>query len=98
MAIKGFKDGATRDIAHEVRSKLARRKLPDFLHGIAYRKLVFLDNAHALSDLTGWKSLRLEKMKGDRKGQYSIRINDQYRICFRWTGSDAVEVEVADYH
>jgi len=51
-----------------------------------------------LVDLRNWQSLRLEKLKGDRKDQHSIRINDQYRICFRWAGTDALDVEVVDYH
>jgi proteic killer suppression protein len=60
--------------------------------------LVFLANATSIADLANWKGLRLEKLKGDRKDQFSIRINDQYRICFRWTGSDAFDVEIVDYH
>src|ERR1700682_654758 len=96
MAIRSFKDPGTNDIAQEVRSKLARRKLPDSLHGIAYRKLVFLDNASSLQDLANWKSLHLEKLKGDRKEQYSIRINDRYRICFRRNGGDALDADIVD--
>jgi len=98
MPIKSFKDDGTRNIAEERATKAARKKLPAILHAAAYRKIVFLDNAHALTDLTAWKSLRLEKLQADRKNQFSIRINDQYRICFRWSGADAFEVEVVDYH
>ncbi|HAK94416.1 MAG TPA: plasmid maintenance system killer protein [Planctomycetes bacterium] len=98
MAIRTFKNKATCDIAREIRSKIARKRLPEFLHESAYRKLVFLDNAHSLGDLMEWRSLHLEKLKGDRKDQYSIRINDQYRICFRWSGTEAVDVEIVDYH
>ena len=98
MAIRSYKDKATSDIAAEIQSKQARHRLPGALHGVAYRKLVFLDNAQALQDLTDWKSLQVEQLRGDRRGQYSIRINDQYRICFRWTGRDAVDVEIVDYH
>lgn len=98
MAIKSFRDRGTDDIAHEIRSKQARKQLPVTLHEAAYRKLVFLDNAHTLIDLAEWKSLHLEKLMGDREEQYSIRINDQYRICFRWSGTDADEVEIVDYH
>ena len=98
MAIRSFKDKASSDIAHEIRSKQARQALPEFLHDIAYRKMIFLDSAHALSDLVQWQGLRLEKLKGDRRDQYSIRINEQYRICFRWNGIDALDVEVDDYH
>ena len=98
MPIRSYKDKGTGDIAAERPSKQGRRKLPVELHETAYRKLLFLDNAQALPDLTNWKSLHLEKLRGDRKGQYSIRINEQYRICFHWTGADAVEVEIVDYH
>jgi len=98
MPIGSYKDQGTSDIAHEVRSKNARRKLPDALHDVAYHKMVFLDNAHSLHDLANWKSLHLEKLKGNRKDQYSIRINDRYRICFRWNGVDALDVEIVDYH
>ena len=98
MPIKGFKDKTTEEIAHEVQSKKALKLLPQELHRVAYRRLVFLDNASRLSDLQEWRSLRLEKLKGDRKGQLSIRINDQYRICFVWDNNSAYEVEIVDYH
>ena len=81
-----------------MRSKFARRKLPTSLHDAAYRKIVFLDNAHSLQDLANWKGLYLEKLKGDRKDQYIVRINDRYRICFRWNGADACDVEIVDDH
>ena len=64
----------------------------------AARRLEALDFASAIEDLKKPPSNRLEKLKGDRKGQWSIRINDQFRICFRWDGKDAWEVEVVDYH
>ncbi len=57
-----------------------------------------LDNAHSLDDLRVPPGNRLEKLHGDRQGQYSIRINDQYRICFQWRGNDAYAVDVTDYH
>jgi|HubBroStandDraft_6_1064221.scaffolds.fasta_scaffold653774_2 proteic killer suppression protein len=98
MPIGSFKDQGTNDIAQRVDSKIARRKLAASLHEAAYRKLVFLDNAHSLRDLANWKGLHLEKLMGNRKEQYSIRINNRYRICFKWTGSDAVDVEIVDYH
>jgi len=60
-------------------------------------RLELLDAATSLRDLT-FPGLRLEALKGDRKGQYSIRINDQYRICFEWQGEDAHHVEIVDYH
>ena len=98
MPIRHYRDKGTRGIAAELPSRQARRKLPVAFHETAYRKLVFLDNAQALQDLTDWKSLHLEKRRGDRKDQYSIRINEQYRICFRWTRRDALDVEIVDYH
>jgi toxin HigB-1 len=65
---------------------------------IALRKLRMLDSAVNLGDLRSPPGNRLEKLKGDRAGQWSIRINDQWRICFRWEGGDAFDVEIADYH
>lgn len=64
----------------------------------ALRKLLILDAADTIDDLRVPPGNRLERLKGDRKGQYSIRINDQWRICFRWSGRDAFDVEVVDYH
>jgi toxin HigB-1 len=66
--------------------------------GVAKRKLAMLDGAVALEDLKSPPGNRLEKLRGDRVGQYSVRINDQYRICFVWRGQDAFEVEITDYH
>lgn len=65
---------------------------------VTRRKLGMLDGAAALDDLKVPPGNRLEKLRGDRQGQYSIRINDQYRICFVWRGHDAFEVEITDYH
>ena len=62
------------------------------------RKLLLVDAAESLDDLRVPPGNRLEKLAGDRAGQYSIRINDQYRVCFRWQGSDAHDVEIVDYH
>ncbi len=64
----------------------------------AARRLTLLDNAEALRDLAALPSNRLETMRGDRAGQYSIRINAQWRICFRWTDDGPCDVEVVDYH
>ena len=66
--------------------------------GVTRRKLGMLDGAAVLDDLKVPPGSRLEKLHGDRRGQYSIRINDQYRICFVWKGHDAYEVEITDYH
>lgn len=98
MPVRSFKDQGTRDIAEEVHSVPARRKLPPTLFDAERRKLVFLDNAHSLQDLSNWRGLHLEKLKGDRKVQYSIRINERYRVCFRWLSVDAFDVEIVDYH
>ncbi len=78
-------------------SKAARRVLPIELHRTAGRSLDRLHAAVSLRSLS-LPGLRLEKLRGDRAGQHSIRINDQYRICFRWTVRGAEEVEIADYH
>jgi proteic killer suppression protein len=64
----------------------------------AERKLVMLDSADAIEDLRSPPGNRLEALQGDRRGQYSIRINDQYRICFRWTENGPEDVEIVDYH
>jgi proteic killer suppression protein len=65
---------------------------------VARRKLDQLEAARTLTDLRAPPANRLEALKGNRKGQHSIRINDQYRICFVWTGLDATSVEIVDYH
>jgi proteic killer suppression protein len=64
----------------------------------ALRKLKQIDLARRIEDLRAPPANRLEQLKGDRAGQWSIRVNDQFRICFRWTGADAVDVEIVDYH
>ena len=74
------------------------RKLPTDLQRIALRKLRMVDAAVSLEDLTVPPANRLEKLKGDRAGQWSIRINDQWRICFTWRAADAYDVEIVDYH
>jgi proteic killer suppression protein len=66
--------------------------------GVTKRKLAMLDSASAVNDLKVPPGNRLEKLHGNRQGQYSIRVNDQYRICFDWRGSDAFAVEITDYH
>jgi proteic killer suppression protein len=68
------------------------------LRRAALRKLVMLDAAQALDDLRVPPGNRLEKLAGNRAGQYSIRINDQWRVCFEWSDGDAYEVEITDYH
>lgn len=74
------------------------KKLPSDIQRIARRKLEILDAVENLNDLTIPPANRLEKLKGGRSNQYSIRINDQWRICFEWSGTDAFDVEIVDYH
>ncbi|MDW8234941.1 MAG: type II toxin-antitoxin system RelE/ParE family toxin, partial [Roseiflexaceae bacterium] len=90
MAIRSYRNDGVRDIAENVNSKAARRTLPVHLHHAARRRLAALDAITSLSDLTPFAGWRLEQLRGDRAGQYSIRINDQYRICFDWDGTDAL--------
>ena len=74
------------------------RKLAGDIHSVALRKLRMVSNAHAINDLRSPPANRLEKLSGAREGQYSIRINDQYRICFVWQDGNAYDVEIVDYH
>jgi proteic killer suppression protein len=92
--IKSFGDKDTQRVFE--RQRVRRWSLA--LQRAALRKLVILDAAEALDDLRSPPGNRLEKLAGDRAGQYSIRINDQWRVCFRWHASDAYDVEIADYH
>lgn len=92
--IRTFADGPTEDLFH----RRPVKKLARALQRAALRKLVLLDAAEALDDLRVPPGNRLEKLVGNRAGQYSIRINDQWRICFQWSDRDAYEVEIADYH
>lgn len=92
--IRSFKNKETEKIFNRQRS----RKLPQNIQQTALRKLRMLKNAKSVQDLRAPPGNRLEKLSGDRKGQHSIRINDQWRICFRWSKGDANEVEITDYH
>jgi len=92
--IRSFKDKEAQQIFNRERS----RKLPETLQRVALRKLRMLNRAMNLRDLRVPPANRLEKMKGDRVGQHSIRINDQWRICFKWRSNNAFEVEIVDYH
>ena len=74
------------------------RKLPQSIQKIALRKLIMIDNAETLDDLRVPPANHLEALKGNRQGQYSIRINDQYRICFVFTEAGIENVEIVDYH
>ncbi len=74
------------------------RKLPSDIQRVALRKLWMLDAATQIHDLTVPPGNRLEKLHGDREGQWSIRINDQWRVCFAWRDGNAYDVEIVDYH
>jgi proteic killer suppression protein len=92
--IKSFESKETEKIFARQRS----HKLPQDIQQLAYRKLRMLNNAISLQDLRIPPANRLEKLKGDRAGQYTIRINDQWRICFVWREGNAYQVEITDYH
>lgn len=94
VVIRSFRDPNAERIFH----REAVRKIPPDLLRVALRKLVMLDAATSLADLRVPPANRLEKLTADRLGQHSIRINDQWRICFRWVGTDAHDVEIVDYH
>lgn len=96
--IVSFKDKATEDIFNGVASRVARKACPQFLWRIAARKLDQLDSVISLDELKIPPGNRLEGLTGDRKGQHSIRINEQYRICFIWTELGPSEIKIADYH
>ena len=96
--IVNFKDRATKDIFNGNDTKSARQTCPQTLWKVARRKLDQLDFAASLNDLRSPPKNKLEALKGDRKGQYSIRINDQYRICFVWSSNGVEDVEIIDYH
>lgn len=92
--IRSFRDSET----ERVFRRQGSRRLSAKVQRVALRKLVILDAAESLQDLRVPPGHRLEKLSGDRKGQYSIRINDQWRVCFVWRERDAYEVEIVDYH
>jgi proteic killer suppression protein len=92
--IRSFKSKETEKIFNRERSQ----KLPSDIQQVALRKLRMLNRAVTLQDLRMPPANRLEKLAGDRMGQHSIRINDQWRICFEWVDGDAQNVEIVDYH
>jgi len=96
--IQSFKDEGTGDIFNGENTKEARKTCPPSLWKIATRKLDQLDSVTILQELKIWPGNQLEALSGDRKGLHSIRINDQYRICFRWTNLGPENVEIVDYH
>jgi proteic killer suppression protein len=96
--IHSFSNVGTEDIFNGKRTKAARKTCPQSLWRIAVRKLDQLDSVISLDELKIPPGNRLEALKGDRQGQHSIRINEQYRICFVWTDLGPEEVEIVDYH
>ena len=92
--IKSFKDKETEKVYYREGSN----KLPRDIQQVALRKLRMINNAKNMNDLRIPPANRTEKLKGDREGQLSIRINDQWRICFAWQDGNAHEVEITDYH
>ncbi|MCD4654346.1 type II toxin-antitoxin system RelE/ParE family toxin [bacterium] len=92
--IKAFRCKETERIFQRNYSK----KIPSEIQRIALRKLLLIDAAERIQDLRVPPGNCLEKLRGNREGQYSIRINDQWRICFRWSSGNAFEVEIVDYH
>jgi proteic killer suppression protein len=95
--IQSFLDDTTADLFRERNTRAARR-VPRELWRVVQRKLKLLDGAARLDDLAIPSGNRLERLKGDRSSYCSIRVNDQYRVTFRWEGGDASEVCVEDYH
>ena len=93
-----FKDRGTEDIFNGDNTRAARQSCPESLWKMAVRKLDQLDSVTVLDDLRVPPGNRLEALSGDRKGQYSIRINAQYRICFAWSTQGPDRVEIVDYH
>ncbi|MEX2163443.1 MAG: type II toxin-antitoxin system RelE/ParE family toxin [Sulfuricaulis sp.] len=91
--IRSFRDATTKALFND-------EDVPRFraIERVARRRLLYLHQAKRLDDLRVPPGNRLEALRGDRKGEYSIRINDQWRICFRWKDGDAHDVEIVDYH
>lgn len=98
MAIISFRDQGTEDVFDREDTKAARKACPPDVVKVARRKLDQINQAASINDLRSPPNNRLEKLKGDREGQHSIKINDQYRVCFVWSEGGAEEVEITDYH
>lgn len=92
--IKSFREAET----EKVFNRRFSRRLPQDIQSVALRKLRMISNAVGVNDLRSPPANRLEQLSGDRHGQYSVRVNDQWRICFLWRDGDAYEVEICDYH
>jgi proteic killer suppression protein len=96
--ILSFKNQGTEDVFDGTASSVARKSCPPSIWPIAQRKLDQINRVGSVAELKIPPGNRLERLKGDRKSQYSIRINQQFRICFIWEDGHAYEVEIADYH
>lgn len=96
--IVSFRDHGTEDLFNGKNTRAAGKACPANIHRIARRKLELLDSVSRLDTLRIPPGNELEELTRDRKGQHSIRINDQYRVCFRWTDRGPEDVEVTDYH
>jgi len=96
--IRSFKNSGTEDIFNGENTRAARKTCPESLWQVAARKLDQLDSVVSLNELGMPPGNRLEALSGDHKGQHSIRVNEQYRICFIWTDLGPDEVEIVDYH
>lgn len=96
--IRSFKNTATEDVFNDRHSRAARKVCPEQLWNVARRKLMVLDSVAELRHLAIPPANRLEALKGDRNGQHSIRVNDQYRVVFTWTETGPEDVEITDYH
>jgi len=96
--IHSFRDKGTENVFDGADTRAARNCCPRSLWSIARRKLDQINRVRELGELSVPPGNRLERLRGDRKNQYSIRINQQYRICFEWEDGHALEIEIADYH
>ena len=96
--IRSFADQATEDIFDGNESRRARSRLPAALWRVARRKLTQVNRVRDLRELAVPPGNRLQRLSGDRAGQHSVRINEQYRVCFRWEAGHADDVEITDYH
>ncbi len=96
--IKSFKNAGTEDVFDGIASKAARKCCPQSIWPVARRKLDQVNRVQEITELQIPPGNMLEQLKGDRENQYSIRINQQYRICFIWEEGQAYELEITDYH
>ena len=96
--IQSFRDTGTEDIFNGKNTKAARQTCPNSIWKVAARKLDQIDSVTSLKELSIPPNNKLEGLSGNKKGQHSIRINDQYRICFIWSDSGPEQVEIVDYH